>query len=69
MTERFKSYQVGHLTHFEEDDPVYNSYEAAIHAAMSRSASEKGSPIAIWSGQGEGSELLVIVVNEEVFRK
>lgn len=70
-SERYREYQVGDLTSFEEDDPTFKKYGDAENAAveMSRKHENEGRAIAVWSGQDEGAELLALVVDGEIFTK
>lgn len=60
-------YQVGDLLHYEKDDPLFNTLEAAIKHAVQQSYND--GLWGIWTDQGSGSELLVIVYMQEVFHK
>ena len=66
------AYQVGDLLAFQENDPVFTgdqAYTQALAQALAWSAVHADTPYGIWTSQDAGSELLVIVHNEEVFTK
>ena len=58
-------FQVGCLQHFEDDDPEFDNWDVALKPASAWSLNDN--PIAIWTGQDEGSELLAIVYMQEIF--
>jgi len=65
-------YQVGFLVGFSDEDPEFGSMEEAIaHAeGLEESVLEtERRQVGIWSGQEEGSELLMICHEGEWFRR
>ena len=60
-------YQVGKLEYCERDDPNFENWKEAVDSAVDKSMDD--SVYAIWRGQEEGSELLAIVYQGEVFEK
>ena len=60
-------YQVGGLQYYKKDDPLFDTLEAAIKHAVQESYND--SPHGVWTDQDSGSELLVIVYMQEIFRK
>jgi hypothetical protein len=71
LVPRAKSYQVGDLHHYGKDDPVFDNWDDAVKHAFTEITGNGYLDIAagIWSGQDEGSELLAIVYQGEVFKK
>ena len=66
------AYQVGDLTAFQANDPVFTgecAYIQALTQALSRSVENQDTPYGLWTTPDDGSELLVIVHNGEVFTK
>lgn len=60
-------YQVGKLEYPESDDPNFESRKDAVASAVEKSIDD--SCYAVWRGQEEGSELLAIIYQGEVFEK
>jgi hypothetical protein len=62
-------YQVGRLTNFHADDPVFDEYKDAIECALKKNKEDKWSevPIAVWASQEDGSELLAIICEGTTF--
>lgn len=58
-------YQVGHLIHYDEDDPTFDKLKDAQKYAIEKSIDD--SPYGIWTGQDEGSELDAIVYGGVVY--
>ena len=66
------AYQVGDLLAFQENDPVFTgecAYSAALAQALTWSEKNTDTPYGLWTSQDDGSELLAIVHNGEVFTK
>ncbi len=60
-------YQVGSLLYYKQDDPTFEDREEAIDYAVDWSVDDDA--YGVWAGQDEGSELLAIVYQGEVFEK
>lgn len=60
-------YQVGHLVHYQSDDPVFDNLESAERFALEASAGTD-MPYGIWSTQEEGSEIIEIVYQGNFFK-
>lgn len=64
-------YQVGHITDFDEADPIFDSETKAVNHAIKLSVeSESGyvtQPYGVWTSQRDGSELLYIVYGDQVY--
>ena len=66
------AYQVGDLTAFQENDPVFTgecAYIQALTQALAWSVENADTPYGLWTTPDDGSELLRIVYNGEVFTK
>ena len=61
-------FQVGHLTKIDPADPQLDSEAAAIDLAISESRRDDSSPYGIWTGQEDGSELVAIAYQGQLFR-
>lgn len=66
MRPRAKSYQVGKLKGFSEDDPVFQSWNDA-YANAKNLENDTSEIVGIWSGQDENSNLLAIIREGEIF--
>lgn len=60
-------YQVGFLMGYESDDPEYGDWDSALSYALHIGQIDE--TIGIWSSQDEGSDLLAIIYQGEVFKK
>ncbi|MBN3761361.1 hypothetical protein [Burkholderia sp. Ac-20365] len=63
------SYQVGELKCFKPDDPVVEGLLNAYQLALEMWRRDDRSIIGVWTKQEDGSELVAIVYENEVFRK
>lgn len=54
------TYQVGDLMNFGDNDPVFDTLQAAADHARKLSEDEYESTFGLWTGQEDGSELLAI---------
>ncbi len=59
------SYQVGHLIHFDKNDPTFETLEEAHIYAIEQSIDD--SPYGIWTSQEEGSELQAIAYGSQIY--
>ncbi len=62
-----KLFQAGHLTEFSKDDPEFFDYPSALTRAIQVSKTAPDSPLGVWTGQRDGSELLSVIVNGQIF--
>jgi hypothetical protein len=66
-------YQVGELMNFKDDDLIVNNYQGAILFALKedkrRSTKWNNVPIGVWTDQENGSVLMAIVYEGQVFTK
>lgn len=60
-------YQVGHLIHYQPDDPTFETLEEAEQYVI-REFKYSDWPYGIWTGQDEGSELVAIYHDQKFFR-
>jgi len=60
-------YQVGHLTFFEKDDPLFDSLEAAM-TYVRRDFSHSDHPMGVWTDHTGGNELIAIYHEGKWFR-
>ena len=62
------NYQVGSLLNPELDDPHFDT-ESECYKYMHSKECKGIQTFGIWTGQNFGSELIIVVHDEEVFRK
>ena len=62
-------YQVGDLTAFMDNDPEFDTREAAFDYAATYSDDHYEDVLGIWTSQDDGSELIAIAHNGELFRR
>lgn len=64
------SYQVGNLQCIDRGDPTFEHYHDAIRSALAWETEESWDPgetIGVWTSQEEGSELVAIIYQGQVF--
>lgn len=59
-------YQVGYLIHFQKDDHEFDQLLDAVKYALEKSHL---CPFGVWTSQKDGSELMAIVYQDEIFTK
>ena len=59
-------YQVGRLVHYTDEDPIFDSRTEADAYALEVSASGL-EPMGVWTSQDDGSDLLAIAHEGELF--
>ena len=61
-------YQVGDLQFYTQDDPTFETRVEAETDALKKALTDM-SPVGVWTSQEEGSELVSIAHEGELFRK
>lgn len=62
-------WQVGQLRDFRPDDPEFDDKNMAFDAATDLSEANEDDVIGVWTDQDDGSELIAIAYQGELFRR